>query len=193
MAEWYEEQLKTPIRGGAIGMTGAESAAKYGLARRQIQGGTKAAMEQAKSAMGGRGFRAGESGIADTAMASIASQGAERLGASATEMALAETQRVDQMRQQQAALNLQRQTGAGQIGVGFAQARAQSSAARASAESAANRLAWEKEKYTTYTHPMEQQQFEYGQEQDAWSRLMQLYGSQAQGQDRAWGEYGQYY
>ena len=70
MARWYEEQLKTPIRGGAVGMTGAESAAKYGLARRQIQGATKTAMEQTKSAMGGKGFRAGESGIADTAMAS---------------------------------------------------------------------------------------------------------------------------
>ena len=193
MARWYEEQLKTPIRGGAVGMTGAESAAKYGLARRQIQGATKTAMEQTKSAMGGKGFRAGESGIADTAMASIASQGAERLGAAATGQAISEIERTDAQRQQQAALNLQRQTGAGQIGVGVAQAGAQAAAARASAKSAADRLAWDREKYTTYTHPMMETQFEYGQEQDAWSRLMSLYGSQAQGQGQAWGQYGQYY
>jgi len=186
MAQWYMKQLEQPIRGGAVGMTGAESAAKYGLARRQIQGGTKAAMEQAKSAMGGRGFRAGESGIADSAMASIASQGAERLGASATEQALAETQRVDQLRANQAGLNLQRATGAGQIGVGFAQAGAQRTAAKLSAETAANRLAWDRERFTEYEMP-------YQEEQDAWSRLMQLYGSQVGGQDNAWGEYGSYY
>jgi len=186
MAQWYMEQLKSPIRGGAVGMTGAESAAKYGLARRQIQGGTKAAMEQAKAAMGGRGFRAGESGIADTAMASIASQGAERLGAAATEQALAETQRIDQLRAQQAGLNVQRATGAGQIGVGFAQAGAQRAAARMAQETAANRLAWEQEKFKEYQYP-------YQQQQDAWSRLMQLYGSQTAGQDRAWGQYGQYF
>lgn len=187
------EDLKTATRGGAIGLTGAESAAKYGLARRQIQGGTKAAMEQAKSQMGGAGFRAGESGIADAVMASIASSGAERLGAAATGQAVSEIERMDALRAQQSGQNLQRLTGAGQIGVGFAQAAAQRSAASASARSAAERLAWDTRKYEEYTHPAYEEQFQFSKEQDAFSRLQWLYGSQAQGQDRAWGEYGQYY
>lgn len=184
--QWYMQQLKQPIRAGAVGLSPAEASSKYGLAKRQIRGGTQASMEMMKSKMGGAGFRAGESGIADSAMGQIASQGAEREGAAATQFALEDVNRAQELKAQTAGLNVQRATGAGQIGVGFAQAGAQRAAARMAQETAAARLGWEQEKFKDYEMP-------YTQEKDAWGRLMQLYGSQTQGQDRAWGEYGQYY
>ena len=83
--QWYMQQLKKPVD---LGGTGSTSALKYGLARGQIQGGTRTAMEQARESMGGRGFRAGESGLADTTIAQIATQGASRLGEAYNQIAI---------------------------------------------------------------------------------------------------------
>ena len=63
--------------------------AMYNLARGQIQGQTRTEAEQMKGLMGGRGFRAGESGIADTAIGNILRGGSERLGAQSRGMGLA--------------------------------------------------------------------------------------------------------
>ena len=59
---------------------------RYNIARGFIQSGTRTAMEQAKTYMGGRGFRGGESGIADTALGRIATGGAERLSRAGLEI-----------------------------------------------------------------------------------------------------------
>jgi len=183
--KWFMKQLKQPITQGQIGLGRGERENVYGLARRQIQGGTKTAMEQMRTSMGGRGFRAGESGIADTAMGTIASEGAERLGKFASEQAASEAMRRSEEKMGIAGLNVQRATGAGQIGASYAQAGAARASARYGAETAANRLDWEREKFKEYEMP-------YAQEQDAWKRMMDLYGSQTRGQDEAWGRYGSY-
>lgn len=66
---------------------------RYNIARGQIQSGTRTAMEQAKTYMGGRGFRGGESGIADTALGKIATGGAERLSRASLEIGESEAAR----------------------------------------------------------------------------------------------------
>ena len=84
---------------------------RYNIARGQIQSGTRTAMEQAKTYMGGRGFRGGESGIADTALGRIATGGAERLTRATQEIGESESAR----RQQYEMMNLQRMMGGGQL------------------------------------------------------------------------------
>lgn len=82
---------------------------RYRTARGQIQAGTKTQMGQMEKYMGGRGFRGGESGIADVAMGRIARGGAERLSAASQQIAESEAGRA----QGYAGLNLQRMLGAG--------------------------------------------------------------------------------
>jgi len=84
---------------------------RYNIARGQIQSGTRTAMEQAKTYMGGRGFRGGESGIADTALGQIATGGAQRLSQAGLEIGESEAAR----RQQTEMMNLQRMLGGGQL------------------------------------------------------------------------------
>ena len=84
---------------------------RYNIARGYIQSGTRTAMEQAKTYMGGRGFRAGEAGIADTALGRIATGGAERLSRAGLEIGESEAAR----RQQYEQLELQRKLGGGQL------------------------------------------------------------------------------
>lgn len=82
---------------------------RYNIARGFIQSGTRTAMEQAKTYMGGRGFRAGEAGIADVPLARIATGGAERLSRAALEIGESEAAR----RGEYEALELKRKLGAG--------------------------------------------------------------------------------
>ena len=84
---------------------------RYNIARGYIQSGTRTAMEQAKTYMGGRGFRGGESGIADTALGKIATGGAERLSRASLEIGESEAAK----RQQYEMMNLQRMLGGGQL------------------------------------------------------------------------------
>ncbi|MBW1975266.1 MAG: hypothetical protein JRI45_06810 [Deltaproteobacteria bacterium] len=182
MAQWYMEQLKSPLRTGLVGLRGAERQNIYNLARRQIQGGARAEAEQMRTLMGGRGFRAGESGIADTAIQQALRAGTERLGALSGQLAAEEAQRRSQERLQLAGLNLQRMTGAGQIGAQFAQAGAQRAAARMAQETALKRLGWEKERFKEYEYP-------YQQQTDAWKRLQWLYGSMLGQQAQDWDRY----
>ena len=60
----------------------------YNLAREQISGQTAADQEYARTQLGGRGFRAGESGIANRALMDIRRGGAERLGTESRKMAM---------------------------------------------------------------------------------------------------------
>lgn len=84
---------------------------RYNIARGYIQSGTRTAMEQAKTYMGGRGFRGGESGYADVPFARIATGGAERLSRAQAEIGESEAAR----RQQYEQLELQRKLGGGQL------------------------------------------------------------------------------
>ena len=84
---------------------------RYNIARGQIQAGTRTALEQAKTYMGGRGFRGGEAGIADVPLARIATGGAERLSRAGLEIGESEAAR----RQQYEQLELQRKLGGGQL------------------------------------------------------------------------------
>lgn len=87
---------------------------RYGLAQEQIQRGTRLEAEQMRRYMGGRGFRGGESGIADTALGGVFRGGAERLSQASRAISQDEAAREAQYAQ----MNLQRMLGAGQLGLG---------------------------------------------------------------------------
>ena len=99
------------------GRSTQELQALYSQMRGQIQGGTATEMEQARTYMGGRGFRTGESGIADRPMAQIARGGQERLAGAAQGVYLDEANRRFAEQSQLAGLNLQRQGMGGQLGL----------------------------------------------------------------------------
>ena len=84
---------------------------RYNIARGQIQSGTRTAIEQAKTYMGGKGFRGGESGIADTAIGRLAKGGAERVSRASLEIGESEAERAQTYER----LNLQRKLGGGQL------------------------------------------------------------------------------
>lgn len=86
---------------------------RYNIARGQIQGGTRTALEQMKTFMGGRGFRAGEAGIADAPLTGVATRGQELLSRASTEIATSEAER----KQQIDMMNLQRMMGGAQLGL----------------------------------------------------------------------------
>jgi len=86
---------------------------RYNIARGQIQGGTRTALEQMKTFMGGKGFRAGESGYADVPLERIATGGAERLSRAGLQIGESEAER----KQAYDMMNLQRMIGGGQLGL----------------------------------------------------------------------------
>ena len=111
-----QEMGQSPYAGFLQGLTQPidyqdRSQQRYNIARGFIQSGTRTAMEQAKTYMGGRGFRGGESGMADVALGRIATGGAERLSRAGLEISESEAAR----RQQYEQLELQRKLGGGQL------------------------------------------------------------------------------
>ena len=84
---------------------------RFNLARGGIQSATRTALEQAKTYMGGKGFRAGESGIADAPISAIATKGAERLTKAGLEIGESEAAR----RAEYDRMELQRKMGGGQL------------------------------------------------------------------------------
>lgn len=109
-----QEQGQSPYAGFLQSLTQPlqyedRSQQRYNIARGQIQSGTRTALEQARTYMGGRGFRGGESGIADTALGRIATGGAERLGRASLEISESEAAR----RAEYDRLELQRKLGGG--------------------------------------------------------------------------------
>lgn len=86
---------------------------RYNLMRGQIQGATRTGMEQMRTMMGGRGFRAGEAGIADVPIMQIAQRGQEQLGRGALGLAAEEARIAPELGLREAGLNLQRILGGG--------------------------------------------------------------------------------
>lgn len=186
---WLGE-LSKPTEQTPIGLSEQERSSIYGLGRTQIQGATRASAEAMKEFMGGKGFRAGESGIADTPIAGIMRGGQQQLGDFATSMAAQEAKDRFAQRFQLSQLDQQRLLGGAGIAGGLetanigaqatlGAARAGAGAARYAAglgaETAANRLGWEQERFKDYTFPYEKQQGSFG-------NLMQIYGMQQQSQ-----------
>ena len=81
--------------------------------RGNIQTGTKTNLAQMNKYTGGKGFRPGESGMADTLMAGVARQGSERLAGAASGLAEFQTKEGFDQRLSVENLNLQRRLGAG--------------------------------------------------------------------------------
>ena len=104
----FLQQLAQPIQYQDL------SAQRLGLAREAIQGQTRTGLQQAQRYMGGRGFRGGESGIADTAFQNIIRGGQEQLSTATRQIEADEAARA----QGYAGLNLQRMLGGAQLGLG---------------------------------------------------------------------------
>jgi len=89
-----QEQLDATIGGGYSNETAPEWGTEdyqqgmYNLAREQISGQTAADTEYARTQLGGKGLRAGESGIANKALMNIRREGSERLGTESRKMAM---------------------------------------------------------------------------------------------------------
>jgi len=120
--KYWMQQMEAPITAD-IGLSEQERQSIYNLARRQNQSATNAAAEEMLGAMGGRGFRAGDSGIADTAIGKIYGEGAERLGQVGTQTAIEEAKDRFAQNAQLANLNLQRLQGGGSLAAQLKQAQ----------------------------------------------------------------------
>lgn len=186
MAINWQQKLAQPVQ-IKTGLSEIERKRIYGLGRRQATGAQQASMERMREMMGGKGFRMGESGIADTAMGQMMSTGAEQLGGMAQEQALSERQRRFEEASTTAGITTQRLAAGMQGKVGLAQAGSAAAAARIHAELGREQLGWQKEQYG--------QEFEYRGEQSALDRMMDMYrmqyGSQETAYDRYAGMYGQ--
>ena len=131
-------------------------------ATRTSQGATNIAAEQLREKMGGAtgGLVApGESGLADTALASIYRGGASDVAGIAGKLASEEAARAPEYAQNLAQLNLSRLLAGGQLGQGLADV------------------------------DLSQQGLTYQQQQDALQMLMQMYGGEQGYQQAAWSPY----
>lgn len=195
----YGKQLQTAMGGlltpvtGTIGLSDRERQAIYNQSRSNIQSATKAMMGELGGQMAAtRGLRAGESGVADSAMGQLARQGAEQLGQFGSQIAIDEANNRFNQGMQLENLNLQRLLGAGKFGeiltgidqgnaglglqalntMGgleqFAkQLQAQQDQSAAAGSRAADAEAWDRERW--------QKEFDYQQQMDA---LKLLFGYQ---------------
>jgi hypothetical protein len=180
--DWLS-QLNVPIEERGV-LSDAERQRMFNLARRQSAGAMGAGMETLKEQLGGRGFRVGESGAADTAMGKYILGSQEALSQQGTEIATDEAKR----RAELAGLNIQRLTGAGGLQVQQNAVEAQKAAAGAQARLGQSQLEWEKNKFSQ-TFPWEKEQAQMG-----W--LQNLLGMMGQSQQDVyapyWNAIGQY-
>ena len=100
------------------GRTTKELQGIYNLGRTQIQGATQAGLGMARGFMGGRGFRGGESGLADTAMGQIIRGGQQNLAGLSAQTSIDEANRRFSEQSTLAQLNLSRLLGGGQMALG---------------------------------------------------------------------------
>lgn len=178
---YWEQGLSTPITAD-VGLSDQERRGIYNLARRQTQGATNAAAGEMEQKLSGKGFRAGESGIADTALGQIYSKGAEQLGSFGQQIASQEAKDRFAQNMELNNANLGRLTGGGGLALGALQSgntlagtMAQIEAAKRKAggggrqertasgfqrnqDLGQQQLAWEKEKYGLMSSE-EQRQF----------------------------------
>ncbi|KKL28526.1 hypothetical protein LCGC14_2374270, partial [marine sediment metagenome] len=85
----FYNQLRQPITAD-IGLSDLERKRLSNIGRANVQGSTKALMDEFSSAAGGRGFRAGESGRTDTALGQIAQRGVSALSGYESNLAINE-------------------------------------------------------------------------------------------------------
>jgi len=163
------KMLKDLEFGGTLGLSGAERSNIYNLARRQQAGQSRASTDNMISAMGGRGFKAGESGIADTAIGKIQGEANERMGALSSELAANEAKLRGEQKSAEGQLRVSALSGAASAEAAEAQAAAARAAARMSQEVQLQRLDWEQEKFKDFTFPMQQQGM-------AWDNMFNMYG-----------------
>ena len=171
--EWLTE-LKTPI---SAGLSTGDLQTQYNQMRNQIQGTWGAGAETLKGQLGERGFRAGESGLADTALGGLYEQGSQALSKGATDVYLDEAKRSQDL----ANMNLQRLTSGGSLAAELEKIRAQRAATGSAAGGAAARLAWEKEKFG--------KQFPWEQEMQATGQLFDLMGMMGGSQQQVYAPY----
>jgi hypothetical protein len=75
-----EERKERPASANIpIGLSERERTNMFNIGRGRIQTATNVAMEQMREKLGARGFRAGESGLADTILGKIATEGQRQL------------------------------------------------------------------------------------------------------------------
>jgi len=189
MGNYWTEQLKQKQGAPQIGTTEGERQNIYNLARRQTQGATKTAGEQLQGAMGGKGFRAGESGIADTALANIYNQGAERLGQQATQQSIAEVNNRFNQSLATNRLDLDRLLGGGGISAQLAQVAASRAASSAASKLGQDQLSWSKERFGKEFGASEEQRG-WGNQQTSFGNMMDIWRTQIGQQGQDWDRYG---
>jgi hypothetical protein len=162
-------QLEKPITASS-----KEQQQMFNLARRQGQGATNALASEMENKMSGRGFRGGESGIADTAIGDIYSRGAEALGAAA------EQGGVD-LEKQARELNLSRALGGGGLQAQFDQMAQQN-------EQFGQNLGWEKNKFGQ-TLDFSKTQQDWQQQQDLMNMMFGLNQYMGNEQQQVWSPY----
>ncbi len=207
MYEQLIQQLTTPET-TKLGLTDQELQAMINQMRGNILGTSQGLINMVAQQMGGRGFRPGESGLADAALSNIAQQAQQQLAGGIQNIMLDEARRRFEQDLALRNLNLNRilaatkfadllESGelqrlglglqAGQFGAGLEQfakeLAAQQAAQAAAAQSAADRLAWEKERWG--------KEFEYGQQLDALKLLASLYGVELGQQTERYSPYWQ--
>jgi len=179
---WLEELKKPVEETGAL--SDAERQRIFNLARNQQVGSQTAQMAGLKEALGSRGFRAGDSGIADTALGNLYRSTQENLAGEAGKIAMDEAARRERLAQ----LNIARLTGGGDIMAKLRQAAASAAGARTGLKLGEEQLAWEKEKFG--------QTFPYQKQQDWMNNLFRLWGGMGASQNEVYAPYlnalGQY-
>ena len=173
LADWMA-QLSKPIEAG---LSKGDLAREYNQMRGQIQGGTKAMAEEMKGSMLGRGFRSGESGIADSAIGRIYEQGGTNLAAAGTNVYLDEAKR----RQDLAGMNLQRMLGAGGLEL-------QNLASKRTTGLGSDQLAWDKDRFGQQLG-FEKEQAAFGQEQTMMDQYMNFLRMMQGSQEEEYGAY----
>ena len=172
MSYWMDE-LKKPGELD-VGLKEEERQGIYNLGRRQMQGAWTAGAEQLKESIGSQGFRAGESGRADTALGGLYAQGAESLGKYGQEIALSEaTNRFNQNATVEG-LRQSRLLGGGQL-------EAQHAATSASAGAASDRLKFDKSRWRN--------EFAASQQQQQFNNFYNIWRGQSAYQSDAYGQY----
>jgi len=171
-----------------VGSSEQERAGVYNLARRQIQGATKTAMDQMGEKLGARGWKAGDSGIADAILGKIAMEGAEKLGQESSKIAMNEVNNRFSQGMQLEGLDLAKLQAGGQMGglmEGIQSGRLgmglESLMAGGNLEQFAKQHQQSASQFGA-SHGLAQEKFGYGQEMDAINMLMGYgqYGQQAQ-------------
>jgi len=114
---YWKRELKTPITAD-VGLSDQERQGIYNLARGQTQSATNAAAGEMEQKLSGQGFRPGESGIADSALGKIYSQGAQSLGDFGQQIASKEASDRFAQNMDLNNANLQRLTGGGGLALG---------------------------------------------------------------------------